>query len=54
MQEVNYGPKLPGEVAASVSVVPSIGPTHGVQPEAKAAPNTNDVRSGSLESRYIP
>ena len=34
----------PGEVAASVSVVPSIGPTHGVHPDANAAPNTNDVR----------
>src|SRR4029078_13718590 len=33
----------PGAVAASVRVLPSIGPTQGVQPAAKAAPNTNDV-----------
>jgi len=34
----------PGEVAARVRVVPRIGPTHGVQPEANAAPKTNEVR----------
>lgn len=34
----------PGEVAASVSVLPSIGPTHGVHPDANAAPNTKEVR----------
>ncbi len=32
-----------GVVAASVSIVPSIGPTHGVHPTAKAKPNTNDI-----------
>jgi hypothetical protein len=33
----------PGAVAAKVSVLPKIGPTHGVQPAANAHPNTNDV-----------
>ena len=33
----------PGEVAASVNVLPKIGPTHGVHPAAKAIPNTNEV-----------
>ena len=31
-----------GVVAANVRIVPSIGPTHGVHPAAKARPNTND------------
>jgi hypothetical protein len=33
----------PGAVAAKVRVLPNKGPTHGVQPAANAAPNTNDV-----------
>ena len=33
----------PGAVAANVRSIPSIGPTHGVQPAANATPNTNDV-----------
>ena len=33
----------PGAVAAKVRVLPKIGPTHGVQPAAKAHPKTNDV-----------
>jgi hypothetical protein len=32
-----------GVVAAKVRIVPSIGPTHGVQPAANANPNTNDM-----------
>ena len=32
-----------GVVAANVSIVPNIGPTHGVQPIANAKPNTNDI-----------
>ena len=32
----------PGVVAASVSIEPKIGPTHGVHPAAKARPNTNE------------
>ena len=32
-----------GVVAASVSIVPRMGPTHGVHPAAKANPNTNDI-----------
>jgi len=32
-----------GVLAAKVSIVPSIGPTHGVHPTAKAKPNTNDI-----------
>ena len=32
-----------GVVAAKVSIVPSIGPTHGVHPAANAKPNTNDI-----------
>ena len=36
----------PGVVAASVSIEPKIGPTHGVQPAANARPKTND--SGKL------
>ncbi len=32
-----------GVVAARVSIVPSIGPTHGVHPTANAKPNTNDI-----------
>jgi len=34
---------IDGVVAASVSIVPSIGPTHGVHPTAKAKPNTKDI-----------
>jgi hypothetical protein len=33
----------PGAVAANVSVLPRIGPTHGVHPAANAHPNTNEV-----------
>ncbi len=33
----------PGEVAANANMLPNIGPTHGVQQPANAAPNTNDV-----------
>ena len=36
----------PGVVAASVSIEPKIGPTHGVQPAANARPKIND--SGKL------
>jgi len=32
-----------GVVAASVSIVPRMGPTQGVHPAAKANPNTNDI-----------
>ncbi len=32
-----------GVVAANVSIVPSIGPTHGVHPAANAKPKTNDI-----------
>ena len=32
-----------GVVAARVSMVPRMGPTHGVHPAAKAKPNTNDM-----------
>ena len=32
-----------GMVAANVSIVPNIGPTHGVHPIANAKPNTNDI-----------
>ena len=35
--------EIDGVVAAKVSIVPSIGPTHGVHPTAKAKPNTNDI-----------
>ena len=31
-----------GVVAASVRIVPKIGPTHGVHPAAKAKPKTKD------------
>ena len=31
-----------GVVAASVKIVPRIGPTHGVHPAAKAKPKTKD------------
>ena len=34
---------IDGVVAAKVRIVPSIGPTHGVHPAAKAKPNTNDI-----------
>ena len=34
---------IPGDVAARVIIVPKIGPTHGVQPAAKAIPNKNDT-----------
>ena len=33
----------PGAVAASVNILPKIGPTQGVHPAANAAPKTNDV-----------
>ena len=33
----------PGEVAANANMLPNIGPTHGVQHPANAAPNTNEV-----------
>ena len=36
----------PGVVAASVSIEPKIGPTHGVHPAANARPKIND--SGKL------
>ena len=32
-----------GTVAANVRIVPKMGPTHGVQPIAKAKPNTKDI-----------
>lgn len=35
--------EIDGVVAAKVSIVPNIGPTHGVHPTAKARPNTNDI-----------
>ena len=35
--------EIDGVVAAKVKIVPSIGPTHGVHPTAKANPNTNDM-----------
>ena len=35
--------EIDGVVAASVSIVPNIGPTHGVHPIANAKPNTNDI-----------
>ena len=44
----------PGVVAASVSIEPKIGPTHGVQPAANARPKINDsgklapVREGNI------
>ncbi len=34
---------IEGVVAARVRIVPSIGPTHGVQPAANASPNKNDI-----------
>ena len=34
---------MDGDVAASVIMVPSIGPTHGVHPAANAIPNKNDT-----------
>ena len=34
---------IDGVVAAKVSIVPNIGPTHGVHPIANANPNTNDI-----------
>ena len=33
----------PGVVAASVSIEPKIGPTHGVQPREKAPPTRMDL-----------
>lgn len=33
---------IEGDVAANVRIVPSIGPTQGVQPAANANPNKND------------
>jgi len=35
--------EIEGVVAANVSIVPSIGPTHGVHPAANANPNTKDI-----------
>ena len=35
--------EIDGVVAANVSIVPNIGPTHGVHPTANAKPNTNDI-----------
>ena len=35
--------EMDGVVAARVRIVPSMGPTHGVHPAAKANPNTNDI-----------
>ena len=35
--------EMDGVVAAKVRIVPSIGPTHGVQPTANANPKTNDI-----------
>ncbi len=35
--------EIDGVVAANVRIVPSMGPTHGVHPTAKAKPNTNDI-----------
>jgi len=35
--------EMDGVVAAKVSIVPSIGPTHGVHPTANAKPNTKDI-----------
>ena len=32
-----------GVVAANVSIVPRMGPTHGVHPAANAKPNTKDI-----------
>ena len=34
---------IDGVVAAKVSIVPNMGPTHGVHPIANAKPNTNDM-----------
>ena len=34
---------IDGVVAAKVSFVPNMGPTHGVHPIANAKPNTNDM-----------
>jgi len=33
----------PGDVAANVSMLPKIGPIHGVQPVANANPKRNDI-----------
>ena len=35
--------EMDGAVAASVIIVPKIGPTHGVQPAANAIRNKNDI-----------
>ena len=35
--------EIDGVVAANVSIVPNMGPTHGVHPIANAKPNTNDI-----------
>ena len=35
--------EIDGVVAAKVSIVPNIGPTHGVHPAANAKPNTKDI-----------
>ena len=35
---------MPGEVAARTYIAPSIAPTHGVHPSAKAKPKTNEER----------
>ena len=34
---------IDGVVTASVSIVPSMGPTHGVHPIANAKPKINDI-----------
>lgn len=33
----------PGDAAANVSMLPKIGPMHGVQPVANANPKRNDI-----------
>ena len=43
--------EIDGVVAANVSIVPNIGPTHGVHPIANAKPNTNDI--GQLDLKFL-
>ena len=42
---------IAGVVAASVSIVPSIGPMHGVQPAANANPNMNETGNDAFSRR---
>ena len=41
---------IDGVVTASVSIVPSMGPTHGVHPIANAKPKINDIGQLALKS----